>query len=335
MKQDYPHISMEVLCRLFGKTRHAHYDHRWRQKDQSLKDDIILQLVHQIRSASLPRLGTRKLLMLLKAELDSHQIQAGRDYLFELLGEHKLLIRRRKRKVFTTDSRHWMRKYANLTKDLVITRPEQLWVSDITYIRMSNQWGYLSLVTDAYSRKIMGIGFRSDLLALGCLEALQMAFDNRSYGQHPLIHHSDRGCQYCCKEYVDLLNSQHIAISMTERGDPYENALAERMNGIIKGEFNLYSSQESFENTYERILKSVEAYNEIRPHGSCDNLTPSQAHTKQGELKKRWKNYPKKKLGNQPTGSIEEAGRLQPQSKPPPLLYGHKNKELPLIIDYV
>ena len=212
--------------------------------------------------------------------------------------EHKLLIRRRKRKVFTTDSRHWMRKYANLTKDMVITRPEQLWVSDITYIRMGNQWGYLSLVTDAYSRKIMGIGFRSDLLALGCLEALQMAFDNRSYGQHPLIHHSDRGCQYCCKEYVDLLNAQHVAISMTERGDPYENALAERMNGIIKGEFNLYSSQESFENTYQRIVKSVAAYNEIRPHGSCDNLTPCQAHEKEGELKKRWKNYPKKMFEN-------------------------------------
>ncbi len=256
MKQDYPYISKEVLCRLFGKTRHAYYDHQWRRQDQTLKDDIILQLVHKIRNTSLPRLGTRKLLILLKPELDAHQIQVGRDYLFDLLEEHKLLIRRRKRKVFTTDSRHWMRKYANLTKDLIITRPEQLWVSDITYIRMGNQWGYLSLVTDAYSRKIMGIGFRSDLLALGCLEALQMAYDNRRYGQHPLIHHSDRGCQYCCKEYVDLLNSQHIAISMTERGDPYENALAERMNGIIKEEFNLYSSQESFENTYQRILKA-------------------------------------------------------------------------------
>lgn len=120
----------------------------------------------------------------------------------------------------------------------------------------------------------MGIGFRSDLLTLGCLEALQMAYDNRSYGQHPLIHHSDRGCQYCCKEYVDLLNSQHVAISMTERGDPNENVLAERMNGMIKEEFNLYSSQDSFENTYQRILKSVTAYNEIRPHGRCDNLTP-------------------------------------------------------------
>ena len=335
MKHDYPYISKEVLCRLFGKTRHAYYDHLWRHQDQSLKDDIVLQLVHKIRSTLLPRLGTRKLLVLLKPELDSHQIQIGRDELFDLLAEHKLLIRRRKRKVFTTDSRHWMRKYANLTKGLVLTRPEQLWVSDITYIRMGNQWGYLSLVTDAYSRKIMGYAFRSDLSALGCLEALQMAFDNRSYGQHPLIHHSDRGSQYCCKEYVDLLNSKHVAISMTERGDPYENALAERMNGIIKGEFNLYSSMESFENTYERIVRSIEAYNEIRPHGSCDNLTPSQAHKKDGELKKRWKNYQKKMGDSLVLAGTQEAGAAPNKEQAPASCSKPKNNQLSLIIDYV
>ncbi|HZZ76535.1 MAG TPA: IS3 family transposase [Puia sp.] len=335
MKQDYPYISREILCRLFGKTRHAYYDHQWRHQDQTLKDDIILQLVQKIRNNSLPRLGTRKLLILLKPDLDAHQIKVGRDYLFDLLEEHKLLIRRRKRKVYTTDSRHWMRKYANLTKDLIITRPEQLWVSDITYIRMGNQWGYLSLITDAYSRKIMGIGFRTDLLALGCLEALQMAYDNRSYGQHSLIHHSDRGCQYCCKEYVDLLNAQHVAISMTERGDPYENALAERMNGIIKDEFNLYSSQENFEATYQRILKSVTVYNEIRPHGSCNDLTPCQAHKKEGDLRKTWKNYSKHQLQKQNFYRMEEAGQLPSQSKPPPLLSDQPNKKLPLIVDSV
>lgn len=311
MKQDYPPISKEVLCRLFGKTRHAYYDHQWRQQDQSLRDDIILQLVQKIR-VLLPRLGTRKLLPLLKPELLSHQIQVGRDYLFDLLEEHKLLIRQRKRKVFTTDSRHWMRKYANLTKELVISRPEQLWVSDITYIKVMNQWGYLSLITDAYSRKIMGFGFRSDLLALGCLEALQMAYDNRSYGRDALIHHSDRGCQYCCSEYVDLLRSRNIAISMTDRGDPYENALAERMNGIIKGEFNLYTSQVNFEQTYQRIVRSIKAYNEIRPHGSCDYLTPSQAHQKQGELKKRWKKYPRKPMNNRSAARKEQADQKDP-----------------------
>jgi transposase InsO family protein len=228
-----------------------------------------------------------------------------------------------------------MRKYANLTRDLIITRPEQLWVSDITYIRMGNQWGYLSLITDAYSHKIMGIGFRTDLLTLGCLEALQMAYDNRSYGQHSLIHHSDRGCQYCCKEYVDLLNARHIAISMTERGDPYENALAERMNGIIKEEFNLYSSQENFENTYQHILKSVAVYNEIRPHGSCNDLTPCQAHKKEGELKKTLKNYSRNRIQKIVPDCIEEAGRLPPQSKPLPLHFDQSIKKLPLIADSV
>src|SRR5450755_4200195 len=127
MKQDYPGTSLGVLCRLFGKTRHAYYDHLWRRQDDSFKDDIILQLVHKIRETLL-RLGTRKLQYLLTPELISHKIEVGRDYLFDLLEEHKLLIRHRKRKVITTDSRHWMRKYANLTGLLVITRPEQLWV---------------------------------------------------------------------------------------------------------------------------------------------------------------------------------------------------------------
>ena len=140
MKQDFPHLSREVLCRLFGKTRHAYYDNLWRTQDKSLKDDIILQEVLAIRK-KLPRLGTRKLLVMLHANLQSHDIKVGRYYLFELLRAYKLLIRQRKRKVFTTDSRHWMRKYSNLTRELVIIRPEQLWVSDITYIRVQNLLG--------------------------------------------------------------------------------------------------------------------------------------------------------------------------------------------------
>lgn len=293
MKKDYPRLSREILCRLFGKTRHAYYDHLWRAEKDSMKEDIILQLVHQIR-ASLPRLGTRKMLYLLGPELDSHGIAVGRDYLFELLDAHKLLVRQRRKKVFTTDSRHWMHKYANRVKDLDIMRPEQLWVSDMTYIRVMNQWGYLSLITDAFSRKIMGYCFRSDMLALGCTGALQMALDNRSYSGQTLIHHSDRGSQYCSKEYVDLLAGEQIEISMTERGNPYENALAERMNGILKGEFNLYSSSLSFEQTSASIENSIKAYNELRPHGSCDYLTPSQAHRQGNVLKKRWKTYQSK-----------------------------------------
>jgi putative transposase len=293
MKHDYPQLSWGYLCGLFGKTRHAHYDHLWRSRNDSLKEEIILQLVYEIRKP-LPRLGTRKMLFMLQPQLADHGIAVGRDYLFGLFDAHKLLIRQRRRKVFTTDSRHWMHKYANLVKEMDITRAEQLWVSDITYIRVQDRWGYLSLITDAFSRKVMGYCFRPDMLALGCIAALQMALDSRSHSGQALIHHSDRGAQYCSKDYVDLLTGKEISISMTERGDPYENALAERMNGIIKGEFNLYTSSVSFEQTCLKIDSSIKAYNQLRPHGSCDYLTPCQAHEQGHVLKKRWKTYPGK-----------------------------------------
>lgn len=289
MKQDFPKIGIAVLCRLFGKTRHAYYDSLWRKESSLVKEDVILQEVINIRK-DLPRLGTRKLHYVIQNKLISHQISFGRDYLFDLLSEHKLLIRQRKRKAITTDSRHWMRKYSNLLKGLEITRPEQVWVSDITYIRLTNQWGYLSLITDAYSRKIMGYSFRQDLAAEGCIDALKMALNNKLYNQS-IIHHSDRGSQYCSHNYVDLLLKNNIAISMTENGDPYENALAERVNGIIKTEFNLYSSSLGFEQTGYQINKSIKSYNELRPHASCDYLTPNQAHLKSEKLNKRWKNY--------------------------------------------
>jgi putative transposase len=280
------------LCQLFGKTRHAWYDAQWRGDDQLLKEEIILQIVMEIRT-SLPRIGTRKLLHLLTPRLKEHHLEVGRDYLFELLATHKLLVRSRKRKAVTTDSRHWMRKYSNLTGALSVVRPEQLWVSDITYIRLTNGFAYLSLITDAYSRKIMGYHLSKSLSADGCVAALQRALAGRSYPTQSLIHHSDRGAQYCCKDYVELLAGNRIAISMTQNGDPYENALAERVNGIIKGEFNLYSSAVGFEQTCLLVQTAIHAYNELRPHASCDYLTPHEAHQHSGVLTKRWKHYPK------------------------------------------
>jgi len=253
-----------------------------------LEDDIVLQLVIEIR-AQLPCLGTRKLHHMLKPKLQEHGIQIGRDYLFDLLTQHKLLIRARRRTAITTNSRHWMRKYSNMITDLTVDSPGQLWVSDITYIRMTNEFAYLSLITDAYSRKIVGFNLRKDLSNEGCISALQMALAARSYNHYHLIHHSDRGCQYCSKEYVALLTESKIAISMTQNGDPYENALAERVNGIIKKEFKLYSSSTTLEETKQRVATSINSYNMIRPHGSCDYLTPQQAHQINGKLKKRWK----------------------------------------------
>lgn len=292
MKQDYAELGIGQLCKLFGKTRHAYYDHQWRLHNDFLKEDLILQIVAEIRK-SLPRLGTRKLQFLINQKLMEHGLRAGRDYLFDLMAEHKLSIRNRRRKVVTTNSKHWMHKYSNLIKDLKVQAPELLWVSDITYIRVFSGFAYLSLITDAYSRKIVGYSVRKDLTAEGCLSALKTALLNRCYPGQLLIHHSDRGSQYCCKEYVDILASNGIAISMTENGDPYDNAIAERLNGIIKSEFNLYSNQFGFEETCVLIEKSIAAYNCIRPHSSCDYLTPQEAHKKSGPLKKRWKKYAK------------------------------------------
>jgi putative transposase len=288
MRQDYPYLGIGTLCRLLGKTRHAWYDHQWRLKDTGLKEDIILQYVMRIRE-DLPGVGTLKLQHMITPKLATHGITVGRDYLFDLMRQRGLDIRRRKRRVITTDSRHWMHKYTNLIKEVPVIRPEQVWVSDITYIRMISGWAYLSLITDAYSHRIMGYCLRKDLSALGCIEALKMALNNRKYNQ-PLIHHSDRGSQYCSKEYVELLTENRIAISMTQNGNPYENATAERMNGILKSEFGLYSSQQGLQETQQRIARHIAAYNHIRPHDSCDKLTPEQAHCRSGPLRKRWKN---------------------------------------------
>lgn len=288
---------MGKLCRLFGKTRHAYYDHQWRKGAISLKDELVLHLVTQIRQ-SLPRLGCRKLLHVLRPQLEAHQLKIGRDELFDLLSAHGLLIRNRRRHAVTTNSRHWMKKYSNLTAELTIERAEQLWVSDITYIRLPNRFSYLSLITDAYSRKIVGHQFSLTLSAQGCIQALEKALKGRQYPERRLVHHSDRGAQYCCKEYVDLLGQHQISISMTNNGDPYENALAERINGIIKSEFQLYQSQGGFEQTALQLDNHIQAYNSLRPHGSCDYMTPLQAHAREGTLKKRWKNYPGAKYLN-------------------------------------
>lgn len=288
MRSDYPHIGLAALCGLFGKTRHGWYDHGWRRNRIDITEDIIVQEVLQIR-ASLPRLGTRKLHYMLTARLTEHGISIGRDKLFELLGRYRLLVKTRRRTVSTTQSHHWLYKYHNLTGDLQVNGPNQLWVSDITYIRLPGKFVYLSLITDAYSRKIMGYHLREDLSAQGCLSALQMALRERAPCTTPLIHHSDRGIQYCSKDYVKLLTDEKIAISMTENGDPYENALAERINGIIKTEFRLYSTTTGFEQTKALVDSSILAYNELRPHSSCDYLTPAQAHLQTGTLKKRWK----------------------------------------------
>jgi transposase InsO family protein len=239
----------------------------------------------------MPRIGTRKLHYMLTETLQKHSISIGRNKLFDLLAEYGLLVRRRKRRqVNTTDSNHPFRKYPNLVKELQVLRPNHLWVSDITYISMKEGFCYLSLVTDAYSRKIIGYCLYPTLKKEGSLSALRMALSNiEDKPLATLIHHSDRGLQYCCSEYTTLLGSKDITISMTEKGDPYENAIAERINGILKSEFGLDKDFDNFEQARNTVENVINIYNQFRPHASCNYLTPEQAHQKEGLLKPKWK----------------------------------------------
>lgn len=283
----YPHFGVRYLCRLFGKTRQGWYEQCDRKENQSLTSIIVLKLVQEKRD-TLPRVGVRKLLYMIEPVLQEHNIKMGRDKLYDLLGHHGLLLRYRRRKPYTTDSNHPFRKYPNLIRELILTRAEQLWVSDITYLRLLKGFCYLSIVTDAYSRKIVGYQVHPTLASEGAVRSLIMAINTLKRKQS-LIHHSDRGVQYCCSDYVQMLEHCKIQISMTENGDPYENAIAERVNGILKGEFGLDKTFASIQQAIEATNQAVTHYNYRRPHASCDYLTPATAHEQNGILRKRWK----------------------------------------------
>jgi putative transposase len=299
MKQYYPTHGLGMICGLFGKTRQAHYKQQRAGERQDMENGVILKRVEEIRK-QMPRIGTRKLYFLLADILCQHGITIGRDSLFNLLADHGMLIRRRKRsKTRTTDSNHPFRRYPNLVRELVITRPDQLWVSDITYIALTGDFCYLSLITDAYSRKIVGHSLHPSLKKEGPLQALNSALANGdpSANRH-LIHHSDRGLQYCSEAYTRLLNSSGITISMTEKGDPYENAIAERVNGILKAELGLDKTFKTYQDATAAVSNAVAVYNQQRPHGSCNYLTPEQAHLQRGLLPSRWRSGKRKPIVN-------------------------------------
>jgi putative transposase len=264
--------------------------------ERELRTSIVVKRIKEIK-ADIPRTGGKKMHFLLTDTFQKHGIKVGRDKLFDLIAEYGLQVRRRKRRrIATTDSDHPYRKYPNLVKELQVIRPEHLWVSDITYISLSEGFCYLSLVTDAYSRKIVGYCLYPTLKAEGPVNALQMALTGLADKLGgTLIHHSDRGVQYCCGDYIALLESREMLISMTEKGDPYENALAERVNGILKDEFALDKTFASYWQALQLVEIAVAAYNKIRPHASCDYLTPEVAHKQQGALPMRWKKKIKEK----------------------------------------
>ena len=284
--QLYSHYPVGYYCRLFGKSRQAFYEQRKEVPDKGLRDTIVLKLVSEIRR-DLPRCGTDKLHFMLQARLAEHSIKLGRDGLNTLLSRYGMLIRTRRRKPFTTNSSHHYRKYPNLIRDKVVNRAGQLWVSDITYIRQAGGFSYLSIITDAYSRKIVGYKLHPGLHSEGPIAALIMAGKDTRITEE-LIHHSDRGIQYCCKDYVQMITHLGIQLSMTEKGDPYENAIAERINGILKYEHGLSETFSSYEQAVKAVDVAVKAYNELRIHDSCGRLTPVMAHEQNGLLKKYW-----------------------------------------------
>lgn len=285
-------MSLANLCSWFGLTRQAYYQRKKRIQHDLIEQEILLGEINDIRKDH-KRLGGRKLFFKLEYFMDEHNIKMGRDAFFDLLRDHKLLVKQRKRYHVTTNSNHWMRKYPNLIKDIEPLGPSHVWVSDITYWKTKGGHYYISFITDAYSRKIVGYHVANTMEALESVVALRMAIKTLNPGVTGLIHHSDRGSQYCSSAYVSILKKEGVKISMTENGDPLENAIAERVNGIIKGEY-LFDYEIRTLSQAKKILESVvKLYNEGRPHSSIGNATPSQVHTNHTdlEIKRLWKNY--------------------------------------------
>jgi transposase InsO family protein len=279
-----------ATCALLGKNRQVYYRKKQCIRDHQAVAQQVIALVNKERIRQ-PRLGGRKLYVRLKEPL--HTLKVGRDKLFTILRANHLLVPTKRCYHVTTDSHHRFKKHKDLVSELTINRPEQVLVSDITYIGKRNNHCYLSLVTDAYSKKIMGYDLSNSLAAPGVKRALKMAVKNRTYKHNSLIHHSDRGSQYCSTDYQKMLRKANITTSMTESYDPYKNAVAERINGILKQEFLLekYADKTTVLDAY--LKEVVETYNLIRPHFSNYYLTPQEMHM-QAEVKMR--TYKRKKL---------------------------------------
>jgi len=291
MKDMYARISLVRLCRLLGMTRQAYYQHFWQQEATGIEESLVLQEVTSLRKDHRV-MGGRKLYEKLHPFLLDHQIKMGRDALFDLLAASGLLVKRRRRRYVTTLSKHWLRKWPNLIREMEVMRVNQLWVSDITYWKVAGNYLYISLITDAYSHKVVGYHLAETLESIETIKALKMALEQLPQSlTQPLIHHSDRGVQYCCETYVKLLQDKDIQISMTENGDPLENAVAERMNGILKEEYLNHYKPDHKEQAKEQLDHAVKLYNEQRPHFSIGLLTPELVHSKNLTTEKLWKNY--------------------------------------------
>jgi putative transposase len=273
---------------MFGNGRQAYYQYKLHSLRRRIREQVLVSSVNEIRIEA-PRIGALKLYTML-CQVYGRETMLGRDSFFALLRRHCLMLKPLKSHS-TTNSNHRFHKYSNLIKDLSVTSPNRLWVSDITYIDIKESVCYLHLVTDAYSHKIIGWKLAPGLHSAYTIQALEMAIAGSGKEDlSGLIHHSDRGIQYCCDAYVKCLKEHHIAISMTQDHNPTDNAIAERVNGILKTEWlNRREKFANIEEAEEEIGRMIEFYNERRPHMSNGMLTPSQAYETDGELKRKWK----------------------------------------------
>lgn len=268
--------SIRCLCARYEVSRQSYYQHVGRQHRRNQDEEQILTLVRQ-RRACLTYEGGRKLWQYLQPLLAERGLSIGRDRLFDLLRREGLLVQRKRRRAVTTQSRHAFRTYTNLAADLSITSTHQLWVADITYLRTAEGFHYLALITDAHSRKIVGYDVSNSLELQGCCRALDMALKQLPEGAQP-VHHSDRGIQYCSHTYTVKLREHGLDISMASRGNCYENALAERMNGILKEEFLLNHTFRDTRQVREAVRQAVKLYNQVRLHMELDYQTPDHVH---------------------------------------------------------
>lgn len=283
------------MCNLLGYTKQAYYKNIRCKESKYLDEYLVLDLILERRKIWHNGSG-RNLYCSLKKDFERHNIKIGRDKFYDILRDYGLLIKRKSRHTNTTNSYHHYRRFPNLIRDFTPLKPNELWVSDITYVwvKKEEKFLYLFLITDAYSRKIIGWSINETLETKNALGALKMALLQRQ--NQPLgrtVHHSDRGVQYCSHDYVDLLKERHIDVSMTENSDPLENAIAERVNKTIKEEFmeNYKTGFNSVKEAKSHIKKSITFYNEVRPHRSINMMTPNQAHLMEGVIPRKWKNY--------------------------------------------
>ena len=268
--------SLTTITYCFGLKRDALYKYKHRADKRLKQEQQIIEIVKK-RRKSLPREGVRKLEKSLDDEFTKANLKVGRDSLFNILRKHQMLTLRKKYSARTTNSLHRFYKYKNIIKDVQVTRPNQVWVSDITYIRTIKGFCYLALITDMHSRKIVGYDLSDSLELNGCVRALNKAI-YQAKNIHGLIHHSDRGIQYCSNVYTQILKRKNINISMTEENHCYENALAERVNGILKDEFYLDQTFTNTTNAKRATKNAINLYNEIRLHLSLDFKTPNMVY---------------------------------------------------------